>query len=283
MGSTRHYLLSILALQLIWATPVYATTPVNGVNSEGDVLPIGAGNVTVETITGSTKEADFAGALTAASLGVAGTGYFGGNLGVGTSTPLAGLDVAGLILSSEGVPTSHCDVDAENNILYRQPVGGFSFRQDGCLDTGMYSPSDGVIQFYTNANFAAQLTSSGLGIGTTNPIGTVDIENGANSATLCMNGSCVSSVGYKGCHLVTNKGAAPDYVSDARCASNEIAISGGGRAEIPGSDLCSGTSRGFIHYNAPDSDMKGWSVDAYNYDWSHDVCTEAYALCCPLN
>lgn len=71
-----------------------ADTATSGVNSEGDTLPIGAGGVTVETVTGSTKAANFVGSVTAGSLTVGGSGYFGSNLGVGEN-PQATLDVNG--------------------------------------------------------------------------------------------------------------------------------------------------------------------------------------------
>jgi len=84
------------------------------------------------------------------------------------------------------------------------------------------------------------------------------------------------------CHVVTDRGGAPDYISDARCSAGEFLLSGGGRAETPGSDLCSGTSRGFIHTSIPDADLMGWTVDAFNSTWTGEACTEAYAVCCAV-
>ena len=39
---------------------------------------------------------------------------------------------------------------------------------------------------------AIDLTGGNVGIGVTNPIGNLDIENGQNTATLCLNGQCTS-------------------------------------------------------------------------------------------
>jgi hypothetical protein len=68
-----------------------------------------------------------------------------GNVGVDNTSPNAALDVAGKILAAEGSGTS----------------GGYSFENDGAWDTGMFSPSDGITNFYNNGVQNLQFTPSG--------------------------------------------------------------------------------------------------------------------------
>lgn len=68
--------------------------------------------------------------------------------------------------------------------------------------------------------------------------------------------------------------------SQAWCQSDEIVTGGGGGAETPGSGICAGSSRGFIHTNMPTGNS--WVVDAYGSSWSGDICSRAYAVCCKL-
>lgn len=97
-----------------------------------------------------------------------------------------------------------------------------------------------------------------------------------------LNGSSVAMIDPTQCHSVHAVGPAPNYISNARCGDNEIMINGGGRVETPGSDLCAGTTKGILHYSAPDPDMRGWTVDGYSFDYSGEACTEAIAFCCPV-
>jgi hypothetical protein len=75
-----------------------------------------------------------------------GNSYFnGGNVGIGTSGPVQKLSVAGEITANEGTWGS----------------GGYSFIQDGSQDTGMFSPSDGVIDFYDNQVHSINISAAG--------------------------------------------------------------------------------------------------------------------------
>jgi len=69
----------------------------------------------------------------------------GGNVGIGTSGPVQKLSVAGEITANEGTWGS----------------GGYSFIQDGSQDTGMFSPSDGVIDFYDNQVHSINISAAG--------------------------------------------------------------------------------------------------------------------------
>jgi type II secretory pathway pseudopilin PulG len=93
---------------------------------------------------------------------------------------------------------------------------------------------------------------------------------------------CAASSTPKSCHMVSNRGGAPSYVSHARCAANEYMLNGGGRCESPGSGLCASTSLGFLHLNSPDADMKGWTVDCFEGKGGGEACSEAWATCCTL-
>jgi len=88
------------------------------------------------------------------------TFFNGGNVGIGTSTPLSTLEVNGGIRASQGIPTAP---DASN--------AGYAFGPDG--DTGMFGLSTGgvagTIIFYTNNAEQARVNTTGLGIGTTTP------------------------------------------------------------------------------------------------------------------
>jgi len=82
------------------------------------------------------------------------------------------------------------------------------------------------------------------------------------------------------CRISTHRGGAPGYVSIAKCNAGEILTGGGGRVEIPGSDLCAGTTMGLIHSNHPLGDGTGWIVDGFSARLNGEACTEAYAICC---
>ena len=68
-----------------------------------------------------------------------------GNMGVGTTNLIQKLNVAGEVIANEGTWGS----------------GGYSFIQDGSQDTGMFSPSDGVIDFYNNQNHSINISAGG--------------------------------------------------------------------------------------------------------------------------
>ena len=161
-----------------------------------------------------------------------------GNVGIGTAAPKAKLSVNG------GVQTNN-DLDAcvaakAGTIRWN----GSAFQ--GCNGTAWVS-------------FAVLPTC---------PTGSVLATNETGSP------SCKRLV----CRYVDNIGGAPTYTSHAICNDDEILTGGGGYAETPGSSLCAGIKKGFVHYNMPNG--KKWSVDAYNYDWVGETCSFARAICC---
>jgi hypothetical protein len=75
-----------------------------------------------------------------------------GHVGIGTTSPVQKLVVVGQVAASEGLP-SGCG--SQN---------GFSFYQDGCQDTGMFSNSDGDLRFYSNAVDTINVEGANVGI-----------------------------------------------------------------------------------------------------------------------
>ncbi len=71
-----------------------------------------------------------------------------GDVGVNTATPVTALSVAGAITINEGTTFGG--------------VNGYSFIGDGGYDTGMFSPSDGIVDFYNNTIHSIDITPSAM-------------------------------------------------------------------------------------------------------------------------
>ena len=88
----------------------------------------------------------------------------GGNVGIGTTSTTARLDVAGAIKATG--------------------AGGYSFNT-GDTDGGMFSPADGTLTFSTNGTERMRLDANGnVGIGLTNPVQKLDVNGAAQSHSL---------------------------------------------------------------------------------------------------
>jgi trimeric autotransporter adhesin len=87
-------------------------------------------------------------------------------VGIGTQTPGSSLEVNGGIRARGGAPGGF---GANNN--------GYAFSGNGGdNDSGMFSSANGQLEFYVNNNERMRIMPSGnVGIGTTNPIGLMDI------------------------------------------------------------------------------------------------------------
>ncbi len=89
-----------------------------------------------------------------------------GKIGIGTISPAVSLDVTGGIRARGGIPGAG---GVNNN--------GYAFDSSGDTDSGMFSTSDGLLQFYTNNNERMRINSSGyVSIGTTTSISNLLIE-----------------------------------------------------------------------------------------------------------
>jgi hypothetical protein len=194
------------------------------ITSGGLVLPTGAG-------TGKVLTSDSSGDATwqaPAASGITGMGtanydamftgagsvsrgqLFENGIGIGINTvnPVTKLSVVGGITAAEGTYGAN---------------GGYSFINDGGYDTGMFSPSDGVLDFYDNANHSIDISSSGqaefyqpAGIGTA-PVSGQALTVGTNSiyAGVTAYGNTAALVGYGGTWGVYATNSSVSYGSAA--------------------------------------------------------------------
>jgi hypothetical protein len=166
--------------------------------------------------------------------------------------------------------------------------GFFTYDRSGNNNNSGLYRSNNVTSLWDNSygNVISYNNQGAVGIGTTSPAGTLDIENRNRTAMLCLNGNCTPTLfPADTCHMVTNIGRGPYYISDARCSNNEFMLNGGGWVQTPSAvpPGCPLTNvQGFIHTSAPDNDMRGWSVDGYGNTASAEACTVALAVCCRL-
>jgi len=115
------------------------------------------------------------------------------------------------------------------------------------------------------------------------------VDGGMRAQNITLSGNITASKGtFSGkirgeldCRRVSGFGIVPDHIAIAICADDEYVVGGGGECEIKGS-LCPGDPDydGYMHYNAPLSDLSGWRVDCYDRMMRGEVCSRAYAICC---
>ena len=135
-------------------------------------------------------------------------------VGIGTTSPGATLDVAGTIRST---------VSSGNNIVLEKATGGFlAFTQSGTLYGGIQSinASNGL-QFYQGSNEAMRINSSGyVGIGNTSPQVALHIKTGVASGTLSLSGNAANDTGGASYILMGNTDSAGTTGPSMIVASN---------------------------------------------------------------
>jgi hypothetical protein len=98
-------------------------------------------------------------------------------VGIGTTNPTSRLSVVGDVLVA-GVTTANSfrarggapgALGVNNN--------GYGFFGSGDNDSGMYSSADNQIEFYTNSGERVRINSTGVGIGTINPVATLQVKD----------------------------------------------------------------------------------------------------------
>lgn len=101
-----------------------------------------------------------------------------GRVGIGTNNPTSKLTVNGGVRADGGAP----GVGGANDNGYSFSGGG------GDADSGMFSSADGQVEFYANGVERMRVFGANVGIGTTNPTATLDVNGSIKSTSLTVNG-----------------------------------------------------------------------------------------------
>ncbi len=129
-------------------------------------------------------------------------------VGVGTSSPGAGLDVVSGVRAGGGTPTS-----------YGNGTTGYSFRTGGDTDGGMFSPYDGILTFVTNNTERMRIDGSGrVGIGASPSI---DLAIGDNDSGLDSVGDGTLELYTNGSQAIVLNGAQMAFPKIAEWDSND--------------------------------------------------------------
>jgi len=209
------------------ASPVYASS--SGFSSLSDTTPF-AGTpsgtntpVTVFTTQASTLTTSFAGpVLLSGALGInigstvspgtnselqinggAAIGYststavpangmlISGYVGIGTASPQSQLDIA----VSNWSPNAGIHILTPSEDEYALMINNSQYGNTNATGFGFWESNTGTAGIDVNKNHAIFITPAALvGIGSSVPQGTLDVESGVNGASLCMNGNCVNQL-----------------------------------------------------------------------------------------
>jgi hypothetical protein len=175
-----------------------ATTAGNGLTLTGTQVQLGG------TLAGATTIANGGN-----SFNITGTG----NVGIGTSSPNARLDVLGSETTTHGFGAA---IGLKNNAA---TVGNSWYMRAGAAGT---STQDGGLSFADATNYLLQLTSTGrVGVMTTAPTATFDVEGTARVRSLTATGTKMVTADANG-----NLGATTLPTGESTTASNGLTISG---------------------------------------------------------
>ncbi len=233
-----------------------------------------------------------------------------GNVGIGTTVPVAKLDIfgGGLKLTNTSTHNVVANFVYSNTDLHAGHFIGMRARGTAILpsypiagDTlGVFSSRDAIDGYVPNAygggsiatiateDFSAASKGTRLQFKTTSNGTNLEIEK----MTLLGNGNVgigttvpqaklhVAGLirGQLDCRTISATGPAPAYFSDVDCAADEYVMSGGGQCGFMGTGFGGPTDRGFPHISAPRAN--GWSVDCWDTVNNRDVPSRAFAICC---
>jgi hypothetical protein len=114
--------------------------------------------------------------------------YNDGDVGIGTASPSQKLDVNGGVVVAQGNPSAGTP-----------STSGYSFREDGNFDTGMFSDGDGILSFYNNQGLSMYINSTGnVGIGTTTPTQKLEVSGTVKAIAFEGDGSALTGISGNG-------------------------------------------------------------------------------------
>jgi hypothetical protein len=182
MCSCIHFIALLLMIAVAACISFDAMAQVTGINSiNGESLVIGAGGTQYMWILPPNDTSGNPLPATACK----------GCIGIGLTNPAKILDVnkgatigGGIVI--DGTNDSRITIGQGMSTVWSwsngwATPGDFSLIQEGVSGSVIYVKPGGKV-----------------GLGTTNPLGTLDVENGAGTAEICLNGSCTTSLGSVG-------------------------------------------------------------------------------------
>jgi hypothetical protein len=275
MFSQKSLLAALSLLLAASGIPVMATTNA-GIDTPSGVtsLPIAVEGMVGITLLDSNPpngpvHVGIGTTVPASALHVYSTASAGGITVDGNSNPAITLNGSGSPRGYVGIaesPGAFSSGAAAGDIVVRAQNSNLLFNTNGGGATAMYIS-----------------TSGNVGIGTINPIGNLDVENGQNTAKICLDGSCIQSWPSVPQMVSSTAGGLGSIATTALCPSGTHVISGGGSCTCPpGYAGC--TDLRYLINSMPDMTNNGWIATCGDFATTSpgalgDVAVIAYALC----